>query len=337
MGEKAFIKNQFGLEAIKGTPVVAASILLGKVEMGTDRTIRFPEDTLGIRARAHRSVTEQIQVDNLRISFPEGAYFEALPLIMSIGIKGDVTSVEQTAGEGDYAWDFTPDLEDDNEPDSITLETGDDVQAYEIEYVMARRIVIEGSVGENAAVTCEVECFGKQITPTTFTASLTPPTVDAMIANMAKFYIDSNWAGLGGTQKDGLLRKYRVEIITGVHPKFWAQGVKTMTGHAESVLDVMWTLTFEGNSDADVIFDAWRAETARALRLEIIGTQIGTGETHSLKIDTYGKFEEVIPMGEEQDGNNLHTAIFHGISDNGATPRMLGINVVTDIETVAGA
>ncbi len=334
MGEKAFIKNQYGKEAIHGTAVAATGMLLGVVDMGKDREIRFPEDTLGLRARANRSVTEQIHAGNMRITFPEGAYFEALPVILSIGVKGDVTAAEQTAGEGDYLWDHTPDLEGDNDPDSITLESGDDVQAYEIEYVMARRIVIEGSVGESSPVTVEVECFGKQITPTTFTSSLTRPTVDAMIANLAKFYVDDTWATLGNTQKTGLLRKYRIEILTGVHPKFWAEGVKTMTGHAESVLDVMWALTFEGNSDADVLFDAYRAETAKALRLVIEGSQIGTGEKHSLTVDTYGKFEEVIPLGEENEGNNLHTAIFHGISDGESTPHMLGVKVVTDIGTI---
>lgn len=334
MGEKVFIKNQYGKEDTNGTAVAATNMLLGQVAMGKDREIRFPEDTLGIRARSNRSVTEQIHAGDIRLSFPEGAYFEALPVILSIGVKGNVTAVEQTAGEGDYLWDHTPDLEAANTPDSITLETGDDVQAYEIEYVLARRIVIEGNVGEDAPVTVEVECFGKQITPTTFTGSLSRPTVDAMIANLAKFYIDSTWATLGNTQKTGLLRKYRIEILTGVHPKFHAEGVKTMTSHAESVIDVMWALTFEGNSDADVIFDAYQAETAKALRLLIEGSQIGTGEKHSLKIDTYGKFEEVIPMGDEQEGNNLHTAIFHGISDNESTPHMLGVQVVTDIGTI---
>ena len=331
MAEKVFIKNQYGLEATNGTAVAATGRLLGQVKMGKDREIRFPDDALGIRARAYRSVTEQIHAGNIQLSFPEGAYFEALPIIMSIGVKGNITAVEQTGSQGDYKWDHTPLLTASNDPDSITLESGDEIQAYEIEYVMARRIVIEGSVGEDAPVSVEVECFGKQITATTFTASLTPPTVDAMIANMAKFYVDTTWATLGETQKTGLLKKYRIEILTGLHPKFLAAGSKMMTTHGESVIDVMWALTFEGNSDADVIFDAYQAETAKALRLLIEGTQIGTGEKHSLQIDTYGKFEEVIPLGEEKDGNNLHTAIFHGISDNESTPRMLGVVVVTDI------
>ncbi len=96
----------------------------------------------------------------------------------------------------------------------------------------------------------------------------------------------------------------------------------------------MWTLTFEGNADADTLWDAYYAETAKALRLQILGSQIGTGENHSLTIDTFGMFEEVIPLGDEKDGNNLHTAIFHGISDNQATPHLLGVKVSTDINEI---
>jgi len=334
MGEKAFTNVQAGLEAIHGTAVAATRKYLFKVDPGEDRKIHFPELPLGIRARTHKAETRQISADGINITTPEGCYFQALPMLFSIGLKGGVTAVEQTLSQSDYLWDFTPDLEDDNDPDSITLEYGDDVQGYEIPYIMARRYVIEGNVGEDANVSVTAECFGEQITPIILTPSLSNPTIEGMVANMAKLYIDSTWATLGTTQKKGLLRKYRIEIITGVHQKFWAEGVKTMTGHAESFIDAMWSLTFEGNSDADVLFDAFQAMTAKAMRLEIIGAQIGTGKNHTLTIDTYGKFEKVLPLDDEKDGNNLHTAIFTAISDNEATPHMLGVQVITDVAAI---
>ena len=333
MGEKTFTKVQIGQQAAFGTAVAATRRLMCKVDPGKDRTVKFPEDPLGIRARSYRSRVDQIHAGSVRVS-TDNAYYQLLPLLFELALKGGVTPSEQTADQDDWLWDFTPDLTGDNSPVPSTLEYGDDTQAYEISDFLGRRIVIEGNVGEDAAVSVEVEGFGKQIDASTFTVGLTPPTIEPMVANMAKLWIDANWAGLGGTQKTGLLRKYRIEILTGVHPKFWAEGVKTMTGFAESVIDVMWTLTFEGNADADTLWDAYNAETAKALRLEILGSKIGTGETHSLTIDTYGKFEEVIPLGDEKDGNNLHTALFHGISDNEATPHMLAVKVSTDINEI---
>ena len=336
MGDKVFIKNQFGLELVHGTPVAAAHRLTGSVTMGKDRTPRFPEDATGRRGGAVRSVVEQIHADAIRIAHPAGAYFEALPAIFSIGLVGGVVPVEQTAGEGDYLWDFTPDLTADNEPDSITLEIGDNTQAYQIPYVMARRIVIEGNVGESAAVNVEAECFGKEILPAAFTPGIELPEMDSMVANLARIRFADDWAGLATAEVvTGLLRKYRVEILTGVHPKFWAEGVKTMTGHGEGMIAAAWTLTFEGNEDADAIWDAFRGETPRAIRLELLGAQIGEGETSLLQIDTYGKFEEVLPLGEEQDGNNLHTGVFAGMDDNDeTTPHMLGLQVITSTGTI---
>ena len=333
MGDKAFTKVQIGQQAAFGTPVAATRRLMCKVDPGKDRTVKFPEDPLGIRARSYRSRVDQIHAGSVRVSTDSG-YFQLLPLLFELALKGSVTPTEQTVSEGDYLWDFTPDLTGDNSPVPSTLECGDDTQAYEIQDFLGRRIVIEGNVGEDASVTVEVEGFGNGLEDSAFTIGLTPPAIEPMVANMAKLWIDADWASLGSTQKTGLLRKYRVEILTGVHPKFWAEGVKTMTGFAESVIDVMWTLTFEGNSDADTLWDAWRAETAKALRLQILGSQIGAGENHSLMIDTFGKFEEIIPLGDEKDGNNLHTAIFHGISDNEATPHMLGVKVSTDINEI---
>ena len=335
MGEKAFTKVQFGKQAVFGTAVPATRQLMCEFDPGKDRTTKFKEDPLGIRARSSRAVEDQIHADGIQITTPQGCDFQLLPYLLSLGLVGGVAPAEQTADQDDWLWDFTPDLEGVNSPNFGTFEYGDDVQAYAIEDVLARRYVIEGNIGEDQAVTLTTEAFGRQISKHAFTAGLTRPALTHMSANLAKLYIDADWASLGGTLKTGLLRKYRVEILTGVHPKFWGEGVKTMTGFAESYIDAMWTLTFEGNAEANTIFDAYRAHTPKALRLLLEGPQIGTGNQHSLQVDTYGLFEEVIPLGDEKDGNNLHTAIFHGISDELATPHMLGVQVTTDVETIS--
>ena len=334
MGEKAFSIIQMGQQAAFGTAVAATRKLMCKLDPGEDRTPKFPNDPLGNRARSARAVVDQIHAGNIQLTTPEGGYFQLLPLLFSMGLKGGVTPVEQTTDQDDYLWNFTPDLEGDNSPVPVTLEYGDDTQAYEIQDVLARRYVIEGNVGEDQSVSVTMEGFGKQIDPTTFTPSLPDPAIAHMSANMIKLYIDADWASLGGTLKNGLLRKYRIEILTGVHPKFWGQGVKTMTGFDESYIDLAASFTFEGNADADTLFDASQAGTKKAFRLLIEGNQIGTGENQSLTIDFFGMFEKVIPLGEEKDGNNLHTAMFHGISDQQATPHLLGVNVITDIAAI---
>jgi ribosomal protein L31 len=332
MGEKMFIKCQYGKETTRGTAVAATKRWLGTCNVPKDRDPQHPEYTLGVRARSGHSHIAQILADPVNLSLTQG-YFQALPMIFSIGLKGNVTPVEETTSEGDYKWTFTPDLTGLSNPDTITLEVGDDTEQYEMEYVMARRIVIAGQLGQNGYVSVDAECFSRQVTVTDFTAGIAVPTIEPMLANLTQFYVDSNWATIGTTQKTNILREFSIEILTGNHPKFYGNG-KTFTTHAEGYLDVMATFTFEGNSEADTLFDAFQSQTPKAIRLLVPGSQIGSGEPHSLTIDTYGTFDEVIPLGGEADGNNLHTAIFHGLTDLQSTQHMLAVEVVTDSQTI---
>lgn len=336
MAEYVFRKTQYGKEnpAAHGTAVAATRLFTGQISVPVDRKPQFAELMTGRRARAQEGTVHQIHVDGLTLSMEQGV-FQMLPMIFSMALKGAITAAEQTTGQADYLWDFTPSLTASNAPDSMTIEYGDDVEQYEIEYVMCKRVTLKGSVGDDAPVNVEAECFGKQITVSDFTGSIAVPTVDLMSANMVKIYIDDTWANLGTTEVTDLLQEFSIEILTGLHAKFHAEGVKTMTGHGEGYIDAMLTLTYEGSSAADTQFDLFRAGTARAIRIEILGDQIGTGDPHSCVIDVFGEYESVIPLGGEKNGNNLHTAIFHALDDNtGATPHMLAVKVTTDRNAV---
>ncbi len=332
MGEKMFIKCQYGKETTRGTAVAATKRWLGTCNVPKDREPQHPEYTLGMRARSAHSHIAQILADPINLSLAQG-YFQALPMVFSIGLKGNITPTEVTTAEGDYKWIFTPSLTAKSNPDTITLEVGDDTQAYEIEYVMARRIVIAGQLGQNGYVSVNAECFGRQVTTSAFTPAIDVPTIEPMLANLTQFFVDPDWDDIGKTQKTDLLREFSIEILTGNHPKYYGDS-RTFSTHAEGYLDVMATFTFEGNSSANTIFQAYQNQTPMAIRTMVTGSDIGSGEPHSLTIDIYGTFDEVIPLASEADGNNLHTAIFHGLTDLEATPHMLAVEVVTDVQTI---
>lgn len=331
-GEVLLRKNQYGKETTKGTGVAATKRWLGTVAMPTDRKIQYPEDVLGLRAKAARAVNYQILADPIRLNAEHG-YFQALPMLFSCFMKGGLTANPVTPTKTDYLWDFTPSLTGDNTQDSITLECGDDTQAYEMEYVLFRRIGISGQIGQDAPVKIEAEGFGKQVTPTTFTSSINVLAVEPMVANLAQLYIDSTWAGLGGTKKSSLLREFSVELLNGCHPKFYGDA-KTMSSHGYGAFEALVQLVLEGNSDADTIFDAYRAQTEYALRLQINGsTIVDTTSTHYLKMDFWGTFESVEPMAQEADGNSLHVATFHAYYGLTGTS-ILDVNVVTTVNTI---
>lgn len=339
IGERVFSMVQYGKEVktTHGTAVPATGIFPGIIRVPKDRNWTFPEENLGLRSKSQRAVNYQLLCDGISLSMKD-SIFQKLPLLLSMVLKGDIAATETTPDQDDYLWDFTPSLTASNTPDSCTLEFGDNTQAYEVEYCIGKSIKFSGNLGADEAVNVEVpDIFGRQITKATFTPSLALSAGEAIIANKTKFYLDATWANLGTTEKTGLLRKWSVEIKTGNHPNFQASGGnKYFTNHSEGYLECLWALTFEGNSDAVSVFDLEQAGTPKALRLSVAGAAIGTGGPHSLIIDGYGNFEEVIPLGEEADGNDLYTAIFRTIYDGVASPNQhqFGVKVTTNVNAI---
>jgi len=332
MGSRYFSKVQFGKETVRGTAVAADTILLGKCPaVNSDRKPEFPAEDVGIRADAVRAVIHQYLYSNTLTT--EHGYFQELPVLFGCGLKGGVTAAEQTGSQSDYLWTFTPSLTAANEPDALTIELGDDTQAFETEHCMFERIRIGGQVSqgmEASPVTVEADFFGRQLTPTTFSGAISLPTAEPINAKLARLYLDTTWAGIGGTEKTNILRGFDVEILTGVHPTFSGSGNKYFNTYGEGLIMVTATLTLEGNSDADAIFDAQQAATFQAVRLKISGAQIGSGQNHSLTLDIGGVWESVSPLGSEDRGDNLHTATLRGYYDaTGA--KLMQVAVITNV------
>ena len=319
-GERALSKIQWGKEsaAAHGTAVAADTILAGAeiAAINPDRKPSYYDDALGLRMRSTRAVIYQYLAQNT-IKLP-ACYFQALPMVLSCGIKGNVTPAEQTPFQADYLWDHTPSLTATNAPDSITLEAGDDTQAYELEYLMFESLKLAGQIAQGAEespVSLEAAYFARQVSPVSFTGGLSFPSMETMNAKLSRFYVDTTWAGRGTTEKTGTIRAWELELLTGLHPKFLGSANKYFDVHGENFIEVMLTLTLEGNANADALFDYYRAGTKIALGMKVSGALIGTGVAHSLTANLWGTFEHVTPLSEEAGGNNLHKALFHALYD----------------------
>lgn len=331
MGSEMFVKVQYGKETTRGTAVAATKKWMGTANIPKDREPVHPKNTLSLRARSARTEILQLLADPITLAMDGdgGAYYQGLPLLFGITLKGGVTATETTPSQQDYAWDFTPSLTAAAAPDTITLEVGDNDQGYEIEYVMGRSINIDWAFGENAFVNISAECFGRQVTPTTLTGSLTNPTLTAINANTGKYWLDSTWATLGTTLKSNL-RSGNIQIATGNHPKFLGGGNRYFDSYGEGYLSVTGSLVLEGGADAKARLDDYQAGTHRAMRFQWTGPQIGTGTTHALQINVFAAFDEVIPLSGFADGNTLYAVTFSGVTDNQSTPRMIGATVTTN-------
>jgi len=333
MGNRFFSKVQYGPEVTRGTAVAATKILLGKVPaLNSDRKPVYPNEDAGIRADAVRAVVHQYLYMNTLST--EHGYFQQIPWLLG-SLKGGITPSEVTPAQGDYLWNQTPSLVAgvSNAPDSSTIELGDDTQAFEAEYVMFERIRLSGQVsqGQDASpVNVEADFFSRQLTPTTFTPALSLPGAEPMNAKLSRFYLDTTWAGIGGTEKTNVLRAWDIEILTGVHPKFAGSGNKYFNAHGEGLIMVTGNFTLEGLAAANAIFNAQQAQTLQFVRLKVDGGQIAAGSNHSLSIDIGGTWESVSPLGGEDRTDNLHTCTLRGFYDaTGA--KLLQVSTVTNI------
>lgn len=331
MGSEFFNQVQYGKETTKGTPVAATQMWIGQMQpIKTDRKPAFPKEHFGVRADSFRSVTHQYLYENT-LSTEHGA-FQHLPFLFS-SLKGGVTPAEQTGGQGDYLWAFGPSMTASNSPDAFTLRFGDDVQAWISEYCMVRKIRISGQIAQGAdasPVRLEAEVFGRQIATTSFTGGLSPRTLEPLNAKLARFYLDTSWAGVGGTEIDNVLRSFDIEIIPGVHPKFAGSTSKTFNAHSEGVLAVMGSFTIEGGSDANSFFSAQQSGTFKVGRLNIGGSAIGTGDNYNLSIDWGGVFEDVTPISGSDQGDNLSTFVLKGYADPSSSFDLLDVNLTTN-------
>jgi len=327
---------QYGAESAHGTAVAATKILpMAVPPIQPDREAIYPREDVGKRTDAYRSyIAGRMVSDKLKW---DSAYWQSQAMLFSCGIQGGITPVEQTAGENDYLWAYDPPMDDtDPAQDSITLERGDDVFMVESEYVMFKRIKISGEInqeGKDSTEKIEAEYFGRQNTIATFTAGLTLPTLNSINSKLTRFFIDTTWAGAGGTEKTLTLRSYDLEILTGLHPKLFGSGSETFDTHGPGALNFLASFVLEGNSNALAIYSAFLAQSLAVVQLNTVGPQIGAGDPFSRVINMAGTWEKPIPLSGASNGNNLFAAVLHGKLDV-TSGKLLTIALTTNHNTI---
>lgn len=338
MGNKNFNVVQYGMEATRGTAIAADRIWGGmapnNLKIGSDVKPTFIEEMNNVRTPLRRAKVYQKQYRGSLTS--QHTTFQQLLFPLSCGVKGSVAASEQTPAQSDYLWAFAPSMTSTlNAQNSATIELSDDVQNWEVEYCMFDKIVLAGGIdqeGGDAAVTGEFSYFGRQLTKSTKTAGLSLPTGEIMNSKLARLYLDTAWAGVGGTELSNLLRSWQIEIITGLHPDSTGSANDYFNAHKEGEFAVMGQFTIEGGTAAVARLDEMRAATFGVVRLAINGSQIGTGDTHNLSIDIGGFIEAAEPIDGEDRSDNLASFSIKGTYDTTGA-KMFDVNLTTDTST----
>jgi len=308
MGIKALRKVLLGLETTAGTAVAADTIWHGTGSIEDQREVIFPDEDIGYISGKDRNYIPKVEAGVVFDATP--ATFEGLPVILSAGVKNVVTGVTDTGGSGKvYTYTFPTTTA--NSIKTWTIEAGDDQQAEEVEYAFVESFELSGNGGE--ALQMSANWKGRQVSKCTFTTPVTTPaTVEEILFGKGKLYIDEVGGTIGSTEKSNTLLGMSLSVNTGWIAKYAADGQLYFSWAQSTKPEVLLNVTFEHNATAVAEKDAWKAKTARQLRLKFEGNALTTAGTFTYKtliIDLAGKWESFDTIGD-MNGNDIVTGTF---------------------------
>jgi hypothetical protein len=330
-GIKALRKIQLGREATPGTAVAATAVWRGMGTLEDTREVKFPSEDIGYISGTDRAYVPKL-AGSMAFDKVE-ATFEQLPHILEAGIKAIGTGAADGAGT-DKIYDYTLPTTAVNTIKAYTIEGGDDTEAEEMEYSFVSEFSLEGK-GEEAWFMAAT-WLGRQISLSTFTGTLTPPTVEEMLFGKSKLYIDLVSGAFGTTVKALTLLEAKMKVKTGWKPVFTADGELFFTFAKLTVPEITLELTFEHDGTAQAEKVAWRAGTPRLIQIKCEGSAAATpGTTYTYKtliINLAGKWEKFSKL-DEKDGNDIVTGTLRARYN--ATKQAFGnIIVVNELATI---
>lgn len=307
----------------KGTPVAATSKMLvaNWDAEPTDSVYRPPI----LRGLIQRNKGGEIVIERgTNWNIPDTpAFFEQLPHWASMSIRGGV--VPSDLGAGDFEWIFERDPTGNPDLDSWTIErrlsNGPDHVDMEAAYSLIRDITFTGQ--QNQPVMLNANGFSRRIdVDSVLTPSLSAPTGIPLLASSSAVYIDTSWAGIGGTQIVGQTLNWQIRWNTGYAPLFTTDGRPDLDfgqvaiSSENTYLEVMIRILVQPtDGQFDIEHAAAEAQTLRAIRIRCSGSSNRRADfdmilKHSMgSLFKIGEFEgqDVIEMNfvESTDATNL--------------------------------
>lgn len=297
---KPFRKLQLGQQSAFGTNVAATHQLLGEWswrEMDDRYRAPYPR---GINANVGGlGITTRKGVE---IDIDGDLSAEEFVWTMNGGVKGGVSGTGPT--DGTYTWTWTPELttfptesyytfeqvEGDGTTNHVARECGDaHLDSFEITF------------GGTDKVGFRRRWVGRASQSSTPTGSLAAQSAqEPLVSALGAVYIDTSWAGLGGTQITGVIRSGRFAYTSPFVPKYTtdARSDKDLTGyHYDRGFNATLDLTAEIDATlATALITAWRSNSGRWVRLKFLGSVTGGGTTQRyVQIDGAYRF-----VGEPQ-------------------------------------
>jgi len=307
-GIKKLRRIQLGQEGTAGTETAATAVWLGMGVLQDNREVVFVDEDVGYISGIDRTYIPQTEG---AITFEAvEATFEQVQYLFEGSINNVGTGTQDTGGDG-YIYTYTLPTTSTNSVQTFTIEGGDNQQEEQMLYSFCDSWTLTGAGGE--AVMMSGEWVGQGVAKGTFTTQPSLATVEEILFGNAKLYIDSAGGTAGSTQVSNTLLDFEVSYDSGIVPKYTADGSLDFSFIQYTMPELLINVTFEHNTSAVTEKDNWRNETARLMRLELLGSAFATaGSSYSNKtviIDAAGKWESFEALSD-QDGNDVISGSF---------------------------
>ena len=304
-GIKALRRLQMGKETTPGTAVAATSYWRGTGTIQDNLTEVFPDEDIGILPGVDRTYIPKVEA--LLTLDPTPATFEQVGYIFQMGICNSTSSTDANGFHWDYDFPVqTSDARVSTDLRTFTWEGGDNAAAEEFAYGHVRSFTLSGTAGE--ALMMSAEIVGRQVSASSFTAGLSIPAVTEILFSKGKLYTDgcASTDTIGTTQVSNEFLSMDLSVNTGWLPVYTGDGNIYFSFVKQTMPEVILQITFEHNTNSIAEKAAWRAETARQIRVQFDGD---TG--NQLILDIAGKWDNFEKIGE-RDGNDIVTGTFRG-------------------------
>lgn len=331
MAITVFTKVQSGVEATKGTPVAATNVMSWPLcYLKDDSAILLPEEARGkFYPRGRHALTAKggsIEVPEHPMTFEELTYW------LSCGVEYPTPTQDGTGG---YVWQH--DAPHDAAPaalKTLTLEGGNDQEAFEVEYCYPETFTIKGAVGEAWVISGTWR--GRQVSSASFTAGQSGQTLEEVLFGKTSLFIDVAGGTIGTTGKDGSLQGLELTYPTGIKPVMGAHGELYFYAAAwRPVADQVPTgvIRVQYDTVGAALLAASKSGAIQLARLTTLGSAITGGTTYDNKtfnLDLALQLTE-IPVPSDQEGSQILEIPFRVVDSDSTQCQFINVCNLDDL------
>lgn len=331
------------VEGTPGTAEAATEVFLGMLtQMVHDMVLHTPDHDRGVLAEVYEAPF-RVSDDPGEIEMEVELYDRLMNFICANSIRGNVTPTQpdNVNEPNHWLWVYEPNLSSPNTPDetngidTFTMEWGDNTGAFEMEHTYTVSFEITGEPDEPVMVSWTISGF--QITATTFTGALTAPAAAYFPSNLATFFIDTSYAGIGGTQKTAMLRAWTYTFETQFVKLRAADGNFYASGLLENKKAPVLEMTFyRDGTNYPAELAKFLAQTTTYIRIALVShTEMDSGQGNPPYVYLDGAYLYTeFPELEDEDGTVVSTVTAKGRYDETAA-KMMTISIGTTMDDFA--